>query len=262
MRIATWNINGIRARTDYVAGWLDKRQPDLVGLQELKATDSQFPHDFFTDLGYRATTHGQPQWNGVAWLCKQEHENSFEIIERGLPNHDDDGARLITGLIGDLAVTNVYCLNGREIGHEMYGAKLRWFDGLLNYCRETREKYPKMLLCGDFNIVHQALDSYKAERGDGEIFHSEPERAKLNAFCSDGWTDLFRAKYPEERAFSWWDFRRMGFPQNKGLRIDLILGTRAVVENTVDVVIDRDFRKKIDGLTASDHAPVYVDLSE
>ncbi len=122
MRIATWNINGLRARLDFVLIWLNERQPDIVGLQELKITDDEFPHEPFNAIGYHVQTHGQKGWNGVAVVSK----NPVEIVQRGLPGQEDFGARLITAETPDLSFTTIYCPNGRDISHEDYPKKLAW----------------------------------------------------------------------------------------------------------------------------------------
>ena len=256
MRIATWNINGIRARSDYIALWLEARQPDLVGLQELKAEDEVFPHQLFAELGYTVHTHGQKSWNGVAIAAR----DGVEITQRGLPDQEANGSRLITGLFAGISFTNVYCPNGKDVSHADYQMKLEWFDSLREYCAVQLALSEQVVICGDFNIVASANDSHLGDKGDGSIFHTEQERERLSAIGSQGLLDLYRIKHPDSNAYSWWDYRAGGFQRNLGLRIDLILGTEAILQRTKEVVIDRDFRKKKDGLTASDHAPVYIDI--
>ena len=124
MRIASWNVNGLRARLDFVLLWLRDREPDVVGLQELKLTDDLFPHDVFEALGYRAVTHGQKSWNGVAILSREP----VEVLRAGLEGQEDFGARLITARQGDLEFTTVYCPNGKTLEHEDYTRKLAWLE--------------------------------------------------------------------------------------------------------------------------------------
>jgi exodeoxyribonuclease-3 len=257
MRIATWNINGLRARLDFLRLWLEARQPDVVGLQELKITDEEFPAAAFEELGYHAVTHGQKAWNGVAILAREP----AELLQRGLPGEADAGARLLSVGVRDVRVTTVYCPNGKDVDHGDFPLKLRWFDALLDHwAGQPRDACA--VLCGDFNIVPGALDSWLGERGAGQIFHTDAERARFAALLELGLHDLFREKYPEQQAFSWWDYRGGAFHRGHGLRIDLILGSAAARARLADVVIDRDFRKKQQGLTASDHAPVWVDLTD
>ena len=254
MRIATWNINGLRARLDFILLWLTERQPDVVGLQELKITDGEFPHEPFNAIGYQVQTHGQKAWNGVAVVSK----NPVEIVQRGLPGQDDFGARLITARTGDLSFTTVYCPNGKDVGHEDYAKKLAWYASLAEYWQTIDAS--AAVLCGDFNIVPTALDSWHSEQAEGMIFHTPAERASFAKLIDLGLIDLCRARFPDERKFSWWDYRGGAFHRNQGLRIDFVLGTDAVLQRLQAVEIDRDFRKKKEDFTASDHAPVLVDL--
>ena len=256
MRIATWNINGIRARIDYVKIWLETREPDLVGFQEIKAMDDAFPVEAFEEVGYQVQVHGQKSWNGVAFAAKKD----VNVTQRGLPGQEENGARLIACEIDDLAYSTVYCPNGKNLDHADFQMKLGWFNSLKDFCVSQMEDGRNFLMGGDYNICAAAMDSHRREDGDGEIFHTDEERKVLNALFELGLVDLFRHKYPDSDAFSWWDYRAGGFQRNLGLRIDLLLGTQGVVDRVSDVVIDRDFRKKQQGLTASDHAPVYVDL--
>ncbi len=255
MRIATWNVNGLRARQDFVLHWLRNRQPDVVGLQELKLTDEQFPVDVFEAEGYSSITHGQKAWNGVAVLSRKP----AEAVQRGLPGQQDFGSRLVTARVEGLSFTTVYCPNGKSIEHEDFPRKLAWFDALAAH-RAAFDDQESAILCGDFNICPGALDSWDETRHAGRIFHTDEERARLQGFFDRGWVDAFRDLYPDTQAFSWWDYRGGAFHRGQGLRIDLILATPAARSRIRRVEIDRDYRKKKDGLTASDHAPVIAEL--
>jgi exodeoxyribonuclease-3 len=255
MRIATWNVNGLRARLEFVAHWLRARQPNVVGLQELKLQDDEFPHEFFNELGYSALVHGQKSWNGVAILTNVD----ATLTQVGLPSQADWGARLISADIdGSFNFTTVYCPNGKTVEHADYAGKLEWYDSLLAHWQSLDGN--ARVLCGDFNIVPDNIDSWRGESAYGDIFHTDAERARLQAIMDTGLVDLFRDRYPDEPQFSWWDYRGGAFHRKQGLRIDFVLGTEAIAERVRDVAIDRDYRKKQDGLTASDHAPVYADL--
>lgn len=255
MRIATWNVNGLRARLEFMALWLQARQPDIVGLQELKTPTEDFPHELFADLGYHALVHGQKSWNGVGILSKMP----MELVQQGLPGEDVWGARLLTAKNDQIEFTTVYCPNGKSVEHEDYPNKLRWYESLLQHY--AGGDHPHRILCGDFNIVPTTLDSWRGEQADGGVFHTKDERSRLQALIDSGMTDLYRLKYPEQQAFSWWDYRGGAFHQKQGLRIDFVLGSQDLLDRVDDVVIDRDFRKKQQGLTASDHAPVFADLN-
>ncbi len=256
MRIATWNVNGLRARLDFVLLWLRAREPDLVGLQELKLTDEQFPRGAFEELGYRLATHGQKAWNGVAILSREP----LELTCRGLPDQAGMGARLLSARAGDLEFTTLYCPNGKSVDHDDYPRKLAWLDALAAWVAEQLDPERPAVLCGDFNVCPAALDSWNENAFTGQIFHSDAERDRLRRLLDWGYVDLFRERHPDLQAFSWWDYRGGAFHKRQGLRIDLLLGTAPVVRRLDSVRIDRDYRKKQDGLTASDHAPVIAEL--
>jgi len=256
MRIATWNVNGLRARLDFVKHWLEDRQPDVVGFQELKVEDEGFPHDVFSELGYEVATHGQKSWNGVAIASRL----TMQVQERGLAGQEAFGSRLISASVDGLDFTTVYCPNGKNIDHADFPAKLSWFDDLISHWKQRQATTDQTVLCGDFNIVPEPLDSWQGEAADGGIFHTPEERQRMSALLQCGLDDLYRAKHPDEQVFSWWDYRGGSFHRGHGLRIDFVLGSPAVRERVSDAWVDRDYRKKKDGLTASDHAPVVVDL--
>ncbi len=262
MRIATWNVNGLRARLDFVLHWLREREPDVVGLQELKLSDDKFPHEVFAELGYQTVTHGQKSWNGVAVLSRPP----VTQVRAGLPGQQELGARLITARIGEagaadeLSFTTVYCPNGKHVGHDDYPRKLAWFDALRAHWLDHHPPAGAAVLCGDFNVVPEKVDSWHAEDAEGEILHTPDERARISALLDAGLVDLFRERNPDAQAFSWWDYRGGAFHRRQGLRIDLLLATRSALDRVGSVEIDRDYRKKKEGLTPSDHAPVIADL--
>ena len=258
MRIATWNVNGLRARLEFLILWLRERRPDLVGLQEIKLTDDQFPHAPLEAEGYRAVVHGQKGWNGVAILSRVP----IEVTQKGLPGQDELGARLITARVGRLSFTTVYCPNGKDLGHADFPRKLAWLDALNAHLRGQQIAGHPAVLCGDFNISPAPIDSWNEDRLRGTIFHTVEERARFAAILEAGLLDLFRRAHPDARAFSWWDYRAGAFPRNEGLRLDILLGTGEVADRLQAANIDRDYRKKKGALIASDHAPVYADLSE
>jgi len=257
MRIATWNVNGLRARLDFVKHWLAAREPDVVALQELKLTDDQFPSEVFEQLGYGAAVHGQKSWNGVALLARKP----LEIVQRGLPGQEDFGARLVTAAVEGVSFTSVYCPNGKSVEHEDFPRKLAWYEALAGHWTTTQDPAEPAVLCGDFNVCPTALDSWAGERLAGGIFHTDAERSRFAALLEAGLVDVFRERHPDLQAFSWWDYRGGAFHKKQGLRIDFLLATRPVLERVRHVEIDRDYRKKQDGLTPSDHAPVFADLS-
>lgn len=259
MRIATWNINGLRARLEFVAHWLAAREPDVVGLQELKMTDDAFPHEAIEAAGYTALTHGQKSWNGVAILVKQGLE--AEVLQRGLPGQEDFGARLITARVGELVYSSLYCPNGKTLEHDDYQRKLAWFDALIEHAGEHHPPDGMSCLGGDYNICCAPLDSWSEDKLAGSIFHTDAERERMAKLFELGYADAFRQLHPEEQAYSWWDYRGGAFHRKQGLRIDLLLVGAALGERLTACEIDREYRKKKDGMTASDHAPVWIDVA-
>lgn len=261
MRIATWNVNGLAARLDFVRHWLRARRPDVVGLQELKLTDDKFPHDELAAEGYRAVCHGQRSWNGVAVLSREPAcRGPAEVLQKGLPGQEDFGARLITARVGGLSFTSVYCPNGKHVGHDDFPRKLAWLDALAGHLDERHDPGEPTVLCGDFNVCPTALDTWNEDELAGGIFHTDDERRRFRRLLDWGLVDVYRQRFPEKRMFSWWDYRAGAFHRNLGLRIDFLLATPDVAARVRHAEIDRDYRKKKDGLTASDHAPVFADL--
>lgn len=256
MRIATWNVNGLRARLDLVLHWLRARRPDIVGLQELKLVDEQFPYAELKAEGYHAVVHPQASWNGVAVLSR----DLPAVRQKGLPGQDGQGARLISATIGDLTFVTLYTPNGKQVDHPDFLRKLDWLDSLPRYLGQYHGPNEALILCGDFNLCPGPLDTWNEEALRGQIFHTEAERTRFRTLLDWGFVDLYREFTPTGQAFSWWDYRAGAFHKNQGLRIDLLLATRSIWERVRHVEIDREYRKKQDGLTASDHAPVLADL--
>jgi len=256
MRIATWNVNGLKARLDFVLHWLRARRPDVVGLQELKLPDERFPHEAFRAEGYHAVTHGQKSWNGVAILSR----TPAAVTQAGLPGQGDLGARLITADVGGLSFTTVYVPNGKSVSHADFPLKLAWLDALVAHFRGLEIARRPAVLCGDFNLCPAPLDSWNEPLLAGGIFHTDDERSRHRALLEVGFHDVFRELHPETQAFSWWDYRGGAFHRKQGLRIDLLLATPQALARVRAVEIDRDYRKKKDGMIASDHAPVMADL--
>jgi exodeoxyribonuclease-3 len=256
MRIATWNVNGLRARLEFVLHWLRERRPDIVGLQELKLTDEQFPLAEIEAAGYRAVVHGQKGWNGVAILSREP----AEVARKGLPGQEAFGARLVSAEVSGVSFTTVYVPNGKSVDHDDYPRKLAWLDALAAHVEQRRAATAAEVLCGDFNVVPAPIDSWNETLLEGSIFHTDEERARFRNLLDQDLADLFRELHPDERAFSWWDYRGGAFHRKMGLRIDFLLASRSLLARVRSVEIDRDYRKKKQGLTPSDHAPVIADL--
>ncbi len=256
MRIATWNVNSLKARLQRVEEWLADVQPDVLCMQETKLSDDAFPALTFAAMGYESAHHGQGQWNGVAILSKVG-------LEQVVPNFADGGepdpdARIITARCGGVLVSSVYVPNGRSLDHEHYQYKLRWMAQLQRHIAALTTVDDDVVVAGDFNIAPADVDVYDPKKFVGATHTSEPERALLAEMSVWGFTDLFRHVHPDEtKVYSWWDYRAGDFHQGRGLRIDLVLGTPSVAARAHWSIIDRNARK---GTSPSDHAPVLVDL--
>lgn len=259
MLLATWNINGLRARSQRLAEFLAERRPDVACLQELKITPEEFPHLELRASGYHAVLTGQPGWNGVAVIAREPPE----LVTRELPGAADLGARFVVAKTSGIEVASVYVPNGKTVSHADYKMKLTWLERLAAYVESRADEDAPLVLGGDFNVCWTDLDSYGGARFKGRIFHTDEERALMNRLRDAGLVDLFRAHRPEEPGFSWWDYRAGAFHKKEGMRIDLLLATPAIASRMTDVYVDRDYRKKgkTSGSIPSDHAPVVAVLS-
>ena len=254
MLIASWNVNSVRVRKEHVAAWLETHAPAVLGLQELKCRDEDFPAEAFKDLGYRCLTHGQKTYNGVALLTRDDVSEPVT----GIPGLDDPQARAVAATVGDTRVVNLYVPNGKEVGHDHYHYKLRWLDALIEWLRTELERWPRLAVMGDFNIAPDDRDVHDPEEWRDKILCSEPERARLKTLEELGLKDSFRLFEQPEDKFSWWDYRAGGFRRNRGLRIDLVLLSAALAPDCQASEIDNAPRRLE---RPSDHAPVFARLS-
>ena len=256
--MATWNVNSVKQRVPRLLPWLDQRQPDVVCLQELKLSDEAFTELLGADLqarGYQAAVHGEARWNGVAILSKA----GLTDVQKGLPGapgFPDPEARAISAVCDGIRVTAVYVPNGRSPGSEHYFYKLEWLAALERFVRSGPET---ALVCGDMNIAPTDADVFDPAAYVGQTHVTEPERAALASLQSAGLHDVVRDRWPDQRVFSYWDYRAGMFHQDLGMRIDLVLATAPVAQRVRAAWVDRHARK---GTGPSDHAPVIVDLDE
>jgi exodeoxyribonuclease-3 len=258
MRIATWNVNSVKQRVPRLLPWLDERKPDVVCLQETKLADESFAEllgDELSGRGYEVATHGEAAWNGVAILSRA----GLEDVERGLPDgpgfpHPE--ARAVTATCGGVRVISVYVPNGRSPGSDHYEYKLAWLAALRDYVAAGPEE---VVVCGDMNVAPTDDDVFDPEAYEGRTHVTPPERDALKALQRLGLHDVVRDHWPNERVFSYWDYRAGMFHQDLGMRIDLILAGGPVAKRVKAAWIDRQARK---GKGPSDHAPVIVDLDE
>lgn len=250
MRIATWNVNSVRSRLERVVGWTKRARPDVLCLQEIKTTDDLFPLEPFTELGYHAEVFGQKTYNGVAILSL----TPITKVVRNLPDDEADAPRrLIAGTVDKVRIVNVYVPNGQSPESEKFVYKMDWLARLRAFLEETAKPSAPLVLLGDFNIAPEERDVRYPDLWRGHIHFHPKEHAALARITAWGLHDLLRKHHEEGGLFSWWDYRQLAFQKNNGLRIDLILGTKKMLDRCTEVEIFRDERK---GESPSDHVPV------
>lgn len=259
MKIATWNVNSIRARLPHVIRWLDEQSPDVLCLQELKTPDEEFPRAAFEALGYACAVAGQKTYNGVAVLSRAA---AADVVV-GLPHlpagHElNRQRRLLAATVAGVRVISAYLPNGGEaVGSEKFAFKLEFFRELLRYLEGSFTPSQALCLCGDFNVAPEAIDVYDPEAWEGQVLCSEEERAALVRARSFGLEDCFRRHHPEGGRYSWWDYRMKAFQRKMGLRIDHIWATPALADRCTAADIDKEPRK---WERPSDHAPVWAEF--
>ena len=255
MKIATWNVNSVRARLPRVLAWLERRQPDIACLQEIKVVDEDFPAAEFAAIGFQALTFGQKTYNGVAILSRGE---ATDVI-RGLPDDPPDAERrVLAATVGGVRVVNLYCPNGGEVNSDRYALKLVWFRRLRAFLDAAFDPRRDVLLCGDFNIAPEDRDVWDPEEWRGQTLFSEPEKVVLKELMAWGLADMLRLHHLEGGVYTWWDYRMGAFHRGWGLRIDHLLASPPLAARCTSVEVDRDERK---GDKPSDHAPVVATFS-
>ncbi|MFT4629182.1 MAG: exodeoxyribonuclease-3 [Arenicella sp.] len=251
MKIASWNVNSIRVRLEHTIEWMQKNQPDLFCLQELKVPDDDFPVAAFSAIGYHSYFTGQKSYNGVAILSKQPLEN----VETNLPDFEDPQRRFIKADYQGITLVNVYVPNGQALDSDKFVYKRAWFAKLQLAMRNYLAQNSKVVLVGDFNITPSDLDVHDPAKWRGKIHCSPIERLMLQNLMSEGLFDTYRSFHQQPDQFSWWDYRTDGYSRNEGLRIDLILSSSDILDVAKDCVIDESPRKLE---RPSDHTPVVV----
>ena len=260
MRIATWNINGILPRTDLLLAWLDKAQPDVVCLQELKCDAAAVPTMPLLAAGYEVAAHAEGRWNGVAVLSRVGLDDVRQGLE-GQPAFDGSvEPRAIAATCGGVRVWSLYVPNGRDPGHEHYTYKLAWLDALrATAAAELAAGGATSALAylGDYNVAPTDADVYDITAFEGATHVTAPEREALAALRAAGLEEVVPRPLKYDVAFTFWDYRQLAFPKNNGMRIDLVYGSPAFAAAVTDAYVDREARK---GKGTSDHAPIVVDL--
>ncbi len=277
MRVATWNVNSLKARMDRVEEWLTLRAPDVLMMQETKLADEAAPEMPFRMAGYELLHHGEGRWNGVAIASRvgisdvvtnfgdgpvrrsPGPDTIVEAVEAEASITPSDEARMASAVCGGIRFVSIYAPNGRALDTPFYRAKLAWFDRLARWLRETQSPDDPIVIGGDFNVAPEDMDVYDMAAYVDSTHVSAPERAAMAALRDWGLVDAYRMHHPEPGKFSWWDYRAGNFHKGLGMRIDHLYVTRSVAGRCVGAEIDRDARK---GKLPSDHAPMWIDLAD
>lgn len=260
MKVATWNVNSLRVRLDHVLAWLKENPVDVLGIQETKLTDENFPRDEILAAGYSVNYSGQPTYNGVALLTRLDSIGEASDVIIGNPMFEDEQQRLITGTCNGLRVTCAYIPNGQDTESPKYQYKLAWLDALIQWLDSGAGAagVPRVLV-GDYNIAPADEDVHQPMAFKGKVLCSDPERERFERLIGLGMVDTFRMFEQAPKSFSWWDYRRQGFRRNAGLRIDHVLVDQSIQSRVIGCVIDKEPRTWD---KPSDHTPVIAEISD
>ncbi len=267
MRIATWNVNSLKARLEKVSWWLERARPDVLMMQETKLADSDVPRLAFEQAGYQVAHHGEGRWNGVAIASRLGIEdvvtNFGEPLRRPRTEdvHDDEPlaeARMIAARCGGVRMVSVYAPNGRVVDSPFYLAKLAWYARLARWLESSADPEQPLVLGGDMNCAPADADVWDPRACHGGTHVSAAEREAFARLCRWGLHDAYRLRHPETGRYTWWDYRAGAFHKNFGMRIDHLLVTAPVRDRVVLAEIDREARKGKP--IPSDHAPLFIDL--
>ena len=267
MRIATWNVNSLKARLEKVMWWLDRAKPDVLLLQETKLADADAPVKPFTEAGYELVHHGEGRWNGVAIACRcgigGVITNFGEPLQRATTSEigDDEPlaeARMVSAECNGMRIICVYAPNGRLVGSPFYEAKLVWFDKLARWINSAVTPDTLAVIGGDFNVAPEDIDVWDPRACHGGTHVSERERMAFARLSSAGFVDAYRLHHPKAGRYTWWDYRAGNFYKNFGMRIDHLLVTAPLKDRVVWAEIDREARKGKP--IPSDHAPLVIDI--
>lgn len=253
MKLATWNVNSIRARLTHVLDWLAQHRPDVLCLQETKCVDEAFPFEPFRDAGYHVVHVGQRGYNGVATITRAP---ASEVI-KAPPGLDGEQKRVLAVSTAGVRVVNVYVPNGERVGSPKYAFKLTWLETLRAWLGSELGAHALVAVVGDFNVAPEDRDVHDPRLWRNQVLFSEPERAALHRLMDAGLVDVFRRFEQPPGSYSWWDYRQGAFRRNLGLRIDLVLCSAALAERCRACTIDKAPRGRE---RPSDHAPVVAEF--
>ncbi len=249
LKIATWNVNSLNVRLPHVLAWCEDARPDILALQETKLPDDRFPAAALREAGFESLYSGQKTYNGVAILSREAAADPVTDIE-GL---DDPQRRILAATIAGVRIVNLYVVNGKEVGSDKYDYKLEWLRQVRRWLQSELDRFENVVVLGDFNIAPADEDVHDPEAWRDRVLCSEPERAALRKILDLGLVDTFRLFEQPQGSWSWWDYRRAAFRRDMGLRIDLILASRALAARCRAAWIDKEPRRQE---RPSDHTPV------
>ncbi|GGK18194.1 exodeoxyribonuclease III [Deinococcus malanensis] len=254
MKLVTWNVNSLNVRLGQVLDWLQVHQPDVLALQETKLPDDRFPVAELKALGYAAAYSGQKTYNGVALLSRMEPD----AVQIGVPGLDDEQRRVVAATVGGVRVVCLYVPNGQAVDSPKYTYKLEWLSAVRAWLQLELAAHPRLAVVGDFNVAPEDRDVHSPKRWAGQVLVSEPERQAFRALLDLGLHDTFRLHAQPEKVFSWWNYGRLGFPRNWGLRIDHVLVSQTLAAESLGCTVDLEPRRHE---RPSDHAPVVATFS-
>ncbi|MDE3011171.1 MAG: exodeoxyribonuclease III [Pseudomonadota bacterium] len=254
MKIATWNVNSLKVRMPHLLDWLGSAAPDVIALQETKTEDAAFPRAPIEAAGWHVAFSGQKTYNGVALLSRRPGSH----VQAGMPGFADEQKRVIAASYGDVRVIGAYVPNGQAVGSDKYEYKLRWLEAFTAYLRSELERWPRLVVVGDYNIAPEDRDVHDPKAWEGSVLVSPAERAAFRGLLGLGLHDAMRLFAQPDGTYTWWDYRAAGFRRNLGLRIDHILASAALAAECQACTVDVAPRKLE---RPSDHAPVWAEFT-
>lgn len=253
LKLASWNVNSLKIRLEYVLTWLNSSQTNLLALQETKLTNEHFPTELFLEQNYHVAFSGQKSYNGVAIISRQP----LTEIVTDIPNLHDPQRRILAATLGDLRLINLYVPNGAAVNSDKYLYKLMWLEHVIAFVKQQLALYPKLAVVGDFNIAPENRDVHSPEEWQDCVLVSPKERQAFFDLLALGLSDSFRCFPQDNQAYSWWDYRANAFKRNRGLRIDHILLSKSLSDLCIQAQIDKTPRQ---WERPSDHAPVWAEI--
>ena len=258
MKISTWNVNSVRARINNIISYIKYSKPDILMIQEIKTEEKYFPYNDFKDLGYKSYVHGQKSYNGVAFVSKK----NINKIDLKFINDKKKQSRIIVGEIKNnskiIKLINIYVPNGNPITTEKYDYKKIWLGLFNKKIKKTLLENSNIIIAGDFNIIPEQIDVHDYKKYENDALYKLEIRKKFRELVNLGFQDAFRYIYKEKQDFTFWDYMAGSWQRNRGMRIDHFLVSNSIINNVVNINIDKKPRSR---LKPSDHTPVEIEIS-